>query len=283
MIETPELLDFGSDRALRFAWFGRESYGHMAKLHLGYLQWLLDAYTAPGETVGDPMAGSGSLLIAAAQQRNVILREIEPRYLALCHRHAARVLDRAGLFAAAIDIGQADARERWGWVADHLLFSPPYGCDAQRRLSRTHQTLTNRLLRLGREKTHYSKRWEQLARAGETEPGAAGLFAFAYGSHPAQLGHLRGTAYWREMEKVYVQAHAATRPGGLMILVLKNHVRKGQIVPVVEETEQLCARLGFRFRDRHARRVYPLSLWQRRRKERGELVVEEEYALIFER
>jgi len=42
-----------------------------------------------------------------------------------------------------------------------------------------------------------------------------------------------------------------------------------------------CQELGFVLYARHQRRVFPLSLWQRRRKEQGLPVVEEEDVLVF--
>jgi len=62
-----------------------------------------------------------------------------------------------------------------------------------------------------------------------------------------------------------------------------DHIRDGVRIRVADETAQRCEALGFTLIARHQRRVYPLSLWQRRRKERGELVVEEEDALVFRR
>lgn len=281
MSETTELLDLGSDLALRYRYFTAESLAHPAKLHLKLLAHIIDRYTAPGDTIADPMAGIGSTAYAALLQRNVILREIEPRWLSLAHENAARILRAAGLFAGAIDVGQADAREPWGVEVDHIIFSPPYGCDAQRTVTRTTENLTKRLLRLGRQRVHFSKRWEQLALAGQAHAGSGALLAFAYGEHDAQLGHLRGERYWQAMGQVYTQARAALRPGGRMILVIKDHIKGGKRVNVATETAALCEQLGFRLVVRLARTVYPLSLWQRRRKERGEPIVEEEDVLVF--
>lgn len=281
MLARAAPLDLGSDLALRYQWFTRASLAHPAKLHLGLLQYLLDRYTAPGDTICDPMAGIGSILYAATQQRNVIAREIEPNWLALAHKNAAHLLDQAGLLAGQIDVGQHDAREPWGIQADHIIFSPPYGCEARRNVTARNRLLTTRLLRLGRERVHYSKRWKELVAANGDQAGAAALFSFAYGDHPAQLGHLRGVRYWAAMEQVYSAARAALRSGGVLIVIIKDHIRDGQRVPVAEQTIACCEQLGFMLTDRHQRRVHPLSLWQRRRKEKGLPVVEEEDALVF--
>jgi hypothetical protein len=122
---TGELLDLGSDLHLQLRWFDEASFAHSAKLHLGLLSWLIDRYTRPGETIADPMAGSGSLLYGASLQRHIIAREIEPTWLKIMQRNAARFSALAGLFAGEIDLGQADARDPWGYAADCVLFSPP--------------------------------------------------------------------------------------------------------------------------------------------------------------
>jgi hypothetical protein len=279
MIETTDLLDLGSDLGLRYRYFTRTSLAHPAKLHLGLLAWLVERYTRPGETIADPMAGIGSTAYAALLQRNVVLREIEPPWLAHCHENAALIIRAAGLFAGAIDVGQGDAREGWGFQADHIVFSPPYGCaNSPHRGSRASWfERRRRLLESGR----LSPRWTELVQHQDDHAGAMAAELFHYGQHPAQLGHLRGAAYWTAMEHVYTQTRTSLRPGGYLILIIKDHIRNGQRVRVADQTVALCERLGFRLHARHARKVYPLSLWQRRRKERGEPVVEEEDVLVF--
>lgn len=273
-------LVFPVDRPLRNAWFVPESYGHPAKLHLGLLQWLIDRYTTPGQTLADPMAGTGSLLLAAAQQRHVILREVEPRYLALCHANAARILALAGLLAGQISIDSHDAREPWGYTADVIITSPPYGNEMAATLRRkgmlSHQ-IRQRLARLER----YDRAWESLLRGSGVGQRAA--FLMHYGTHPAQIGHLRGDRYWAAMAQIYHQAWTALPAGGLLILILKDHIRQRQRVRVADQTVALCQDLGYRLRERHARLVHPLSLWQRRRRERGEPIVDEEEILVLER
>jgi tRNA G10 N-methylase Trm11 len=272
---TAELLELGSDLALRYRYFTRASLAHPAKLHLGLLSWLLERYTRPGDTIADPMAGVASLAYAALLQRNVILREIEPKWLELAHKNAAQIIRDAGLFAGTINIGLADAREPWGYEVDHVIFSPPYGCAFS--ASETAKGFIGQKMRNQGE--GWSTRWGEVVARGDY--GSTGAMTAFYGSHPAQLGHLRGASYWQAMERVYIQARVALQSSGKMILVIKDHIRKGQRVHVANETATLCERLGFRLIDRHARRVYPLSLWQRRRKEQGKPIVEEEDVLVF--
>ena len=48
-------------------------------------------------------------------------------------------------------------------------------------------------------------------------------------------------------------------------------------------TISMCEALGFSSYAHHRRRIQNLSLWQRRRKERGEPVVVEEDILVFKK
>lgn len=280
-ITIDNLLDLGSDLALRYRYFTRESMAHPAKLHLKLLAHIIDRYTAPGDTIADPMAGIGSTAYAALLQRNVVLREIEPRWLAMAHENATLIIREAGLLAGSIDIGQVDARERWGFTVDHIVFSPPYACAMSSNAFRRQGVLSHKQRLLAAEPGKLGQRWRILLEREQTQPGSAGSIQFHYGAHPAQVGTFRGDRYWQAMEQVYTQARAALRPGGHMALVIKDHIRHGQRVAVATDTITLCERLGFRLVERLARKVYPLSLWQRRRKERGDLIVEDESVLVF--
>lgn len=273
-----DLLDLGSDLHLRYDWFTPESFSHPAKLHLGLLHWILERYTRPGDTIADPMAGIGSVLYAASLQRNVIAREIEPRWLEIMHHNAASIIHRAGLFAGAIDVGQADARQPWGYQADHMITSPPYGNE----ISTTNNGHRGLLYAQKQAKgVVLSPRWESLS-VRQTAGSTASL-SFHYGTHPAQIGHYRGTRYLTAMREVYQQVHEALRTGGYLILVTKDHVSSGKRVETAVATVKLCESIGFALHAWHQRRVYPLSLWQRRRKEAGKPVVEEEDVLVFEK
>ncbi len=270
------LLSFGSDLPLRRHYFVPESIFHPAKMHLGLLQWLVGRYTQPGEVLCDPMAGSGSLLVAALSGRHVVARDIEPRWVEIMQRNAERITEKSGLFESMLghrEIAQADAREAWHLSVDHVLCSPPYGCE----MAATAHAKKNLVYRL--HDIPHDHRWDRyLSRPTE---GTTGMLTFHYGTHPAQIGHWRGNRYWQAMTVVYREAWKAIRPGGLLILVVKDHISDGQRIRTAEQTVDVCHEIGFVLHAHHQRRVYPLSLWQRRRKEQGLPVVEEEDVLVL--
>src|SRR5258706_1667139 len=232
-----DLLTFGTDVALRSRWFVPASFQHPAKLHLGLLHYLIERYSRPGQTIADPMAGIGSILYAATMQRNVVAREIEPRWLALLRENAAYITALAGLFAGSIDIGQADARAPWGYQADHLLFSPPYGNEA----SATPDGRRMLPYRLRALPVPYDRRWQYLA--DHPTPGAMGAVTFHYGTHPAQVGHFHGERYWQAMRLIYTQAYTALRSHGFLILIVKDHIRDGKRVATAATTISRCEEL----------------------------------------
>lgn len=268
-------LDFGSDLHLRNKWFTPESLAHPAKLHLGLLHWLIERYTKPGDTIADPMAGIGSILYAATLQRAVIAREIEPRWLEIAHRNAAHMYHEAGLFVGLMNVGQHNAREPWDYQADHIIFSPPYGNEISAKPN------NNRALKLALQKKPAigGKRWQSFL--AHPTAGAIAMSTYSYGTHPAQIGHYRGPRYFQAMSEIYTQAHHSLRTGGFLILIVKDHISEGLRIHTAESTVATCQELGFALHARHQRRVFPLSLWQRRRKEQGLPVVEEEDVLVF--
>jgi predicted RNA methylase len=263
---------FGSDLHLRNQWFVPTSMGHPAKLHLGLLSWLIDRYTLPSETIADPMAGIGSLLYAATMQRNVIAYEIEPRWLEIAHQNAAHILQAAGLFVGEMTVGQHDARASWGYQADHIIFSPPYGNEA------SSSPLAHRALKY---RSLDGKRWKSLLSHAEAQAGSWGSVLFHYGTHPAQVGHFRSKRYYEAMTDIYRNAYMSLRPHGYCILILRDHIADGRRVETCQETIKVCQGLGFNLQDHHQRHLANLSLWQRRRREQGLPVIEEEDVLVF--
>lgn len=273
-----QVLELGSDTGLRNRWMIKESYAHPAKLHLGLLDWIVNRYTEAGDSILDPMAGVGSILYAGTLQRDVFAREIEPRWLEIAHKNAAHIHALSGMFSGHIHVGQADARSPWNVRADHIILSPPYGCEATRGGAR--KGILSPKTRAMVASGELTGDWVRLAQSTDTGQGAS--YLFWYGEHDGQIGHFTGGRYWEAMTDIYRNAHEALKTG-YMVLIIKDHIRKGAHVRTSDLTVALCERLGFTLVERNYRKVYPLSLWQRLRKERGEPVIELEDILTFRR
>jgi len=265
---------FPTDQPARRAYFTPEVFSHPAKLHLGLLQRLIDMYTVPGNTLFDPMAGTGSLMIAATQQRNVVLRELQPEYIELMRRSEMIVRRRSGLLAGQIDIAAGDARTWYELpTVDHAIFSPPYGFETGRGIS------NRRRLQL-LDDANFGRRWLRYLNNPTHASIAAG---FRYEGGQNNTGNKSGRNYWRDMKSIYQNVASSLTAGGLMILILKNHYRRGNLIDVTNGTIKVCKEWGLELAAQHGRLVRPLSLWQRRRKEQGLPVVEIEDVLVFQK
>ena len=86
----------GSDGPLTFArdhhlrrrlGFAESTFEHKAKLNLNWLAWLLNKHTAPGSVVLDPMAGPGSILLAALNQHPTLAGDVEDYWSRLLAEH----------------------------------------------------------------------------------------------------------------------------------------------------------------------------------------------------
>src|SRR5690554_4269194 len=123
-----DLISFANDVQTRRRLFVPQSFEHPARANLNLVSWLVRRYTQPCDIILDPMAGSGSLLVAASDDRQVCLNEIEPHWIDLCLSNAERIAC-AGLFSSSpIWVIEGDARRLplQASTVNHVLTSPPY-------------------------------------------------------------------------------------------------------------------------------------------------------------
>ncbi len=271
-LETSTALwTFPVDLPARRLYFCTEVFSHPAKLHLGLLQRLIDKYTRPGETILDPMAGTGSLMIAATQQRNVILRDIQPEYVDMMNRSLPKVRHQAALFAGLIDIGLCDARALECPHFDHIITSPPYGFEASSESIEARRRRMEKGLAMGR-------RWKQFI---ENPGSAQAANGFRYEGGQNNTGNKSGRNYWADMRQIYQRCAELLPSGGCLILVIKNHYRRGILKDVTGQTVAEVQPLGLRLEAQHGRYIDNPSLWQRRRREQGLPIVDVEDVLVF--
>jgi len=66
-----------------------------------------------------------------------------------------------------------------------------------------------------------------------------------YGATDGQIGRLAdGDTYWRAMARVYAQLAAAMKPGAVAAVVVKDYVKRGARVPLVDDTCRLLESVG---------------------------------------
>ena len=122
-------LKFKADTKHRKQWFTGISFSHPAKMSLPLQIWLIENYTKPGETILDPMSGSGTLMVCCSLGRNCILVELEEKFCKMMEANWEKVKQRGaqlGYTMGQAQIIQGDARNLEGLLVDKCLFSPPF-------------------------------------------------------------------------------------------------------------------------------------------------------------
>ena len=114
-------IEFPEDAKLRRAVF-KSRVAHPAKNNLYMLQDIVECYSEPGDIVLDPMAGGGSAMYAAAQDRHVRLIELGKNYQQML------MVNRQGFPFKDILIFMGSCLKILPWpeAVDLIMFSPPY-------------------------------------------------------------------------------------------------------------------------------------------------------------
>jgi hypothetical protein len=207
------------DIYLRGRLFDEDSFTHHGKMNLNLVSGLLERFTAPGDLVLDPMGGAGSSLIGLLTGRRTAVGDIELQWARLLGRNLARCRqDLIGLATPGLAC-QWDAAKLplAAGQTDFLLTSPPY-----------FDTFSD---------------WDASSNILEDRQNEHGL---SYGAHPLQIAnHHVYEEYLRAMRAVYAEAWRTLRPQAKMVLVIKDVMRGGRRVPVVEDNLSLALVCGF--------------------------------------
>ena len=177
-----------------------DSFAHPAKMDAQLLIWLVEHYSQPGETILDPMAGSGTLMLACGLGRNVILLELEKKFCKICEANWEKVRQRPqlGFSMGECLILQGDARNLSGILADKIITSPPYAIPATSQQSsrnviedRIRRGIAGAVIKDGKYMTGNGKREEK------------------YSDNPSNLGNLP----YGSIDKVITSPPYSENPG----------------------------------------------------------------------
>jgi len=132
-------IKFRRDTSFRKALFSPDSFAHPAKMDAQLLLWIVERYTKAGETILDPMAGSGTAMIGCTVGRNIVQVELEQKFVDMqkANWDKVRMMPQLGHEMGECHIIQGDARQLGDILADAAIFSPPY---ADKTISKQFQT-----------------------------------------------------------------------------------------------------------------------------------------------
>ena len=348
--EIPEnrILHFDATPAFR-GWkplFTKASVRHPAKMNLNLLKWIINTYTEPGDTVLDPMAGTGSTAILAfLAGRHGVAVEYEDTFFYMAEdnmektqrqaaregyirpgpkgrmtvihgdaRELSRLLEGSDVIVSSppywnrlADTAVRDgdpARMGYRQAVDVVLTSPPYGPSQKgggiaregytkpgedqvtdpdlplrhsRPLSDDPRNIDN--LEYGevdavvtsppyeaiipaQDESWLEKHWDDPSESPKHTTMRFGRSLKGYSGKEDNLGNLKGETYASAIIRVYRECWKVLKPGGRMILVIKNFNRDKKVVRLDLDTIKLCEAAGFRLQDRWYFKLPTRSFWR---------------------
>lgn len=203
----------------------KEVLRHPAKFPETLAQEFIEFFTHAGQVVLDPMAGSGSALVAALRAgRHSIGIELNPQYVEIARQIIAAERQRLGAAAAhlvaevvagnaarlveilprlAVPLPPADGRDRVPQV-DYVITSPPY--------------------------------WDMLrARGAQTqkERRQSDELDVFYSDDPNDLGNIADyEQFLLRLTDVYAQIKPFLRSGAYLTIIVKNVKKGGKVYPL---------------------------------------------------
>lgn len=189
------------------------------------------------------------------------------------NRHSGGSQHREAQYGSPSGIASRMAlRQGYDTPVDGLVTSPPYA------MALSHQRHgedygENKMAKRGAMTTNLRRGYDAPPDGSAPPKGVR---------NPAQIGNLRGKRYTGAMAEVYAACVPLVRPGGPIIIVLKNVVEKNQEVDLVGQARQQLEALGCTYIRTHWRYVAPAAFHNVRKKARsGALVITQEAALVL--
>lgn len=248
---------FKRDAQFRARLFDPRSFQHDAKANLYLVHWLATHLTEPGATLLDPMAGTGSTYISAISgSRRVICGELEGWMLPILDSNRRRVGPHSRARSHAYQGDAANLPLDTGCV-DHILTSPPYW-DV---FSDWHAM--SRRLKTNHHGPHGSAYADE--RGSKLKKNAGNEHVYEH--------------YLARMRAIYQECGRVLRPGGRLVLIVKDRIAAGRRVPIVVDTTTLITALGFEIETIYSREAQ-LTQYRQLQKAKGMPVITDEQVIV---
>jgi DNA modification methylase len=167
-------------------------------------------FTKSGDTVLDPMVGTGSTVVAALRSgRHSLGLDLNPAYVEIARAEVAAERRRLGSRAAGLR-GEVTLGDAATWdlaalpAADYMLTSPPYWNMLHARGANT-----------------------QRARRAHPDRDVT------YSDDPADLGNVADyDEFLQRLSAIYIRLRECLRPGAYLTIIVKNVKKGGRIYPL---------------------------------------------------
>ena len=200
-----------------------EASEHVAKCNMLMIQELVAYVSEEGETILDPFAGTGTILIAAVLGRKVIMIELEEYFCGLIELNTVGVRQTVPDIDERVTLIPGNSHNILPIpdFCNHIITSPPYPLGLKK-------------------KGTMDKTSQDLGYSSATE----------YSSDPENFTNLNAFIYHQKIELFYKKCLRTLRPGGTMTVIIRDKMEQGKRVMQADRTERDCIRLGFKLVDR---------------------------------
>lgn len=207
-----------SDAPRRYSLFPySDQQEHVARCNMYMIQELVEFLSEPDETICDPFAGTGTILVAAAMGRKVVCIEIEEEFQSIIEWSILALKTKRPELEDLMTLIPGDCTKILPIpeFASHFIFSPP---------------------------------WAQVLRKKKVDQFAIDQgygAATSYTQSPNNIGNLSDFLYHQKMEQVYSKILQSLVPGGTLTIIIKDRMEKGKRVPLGARAQRDCMRMGF--------------------------------------
>ncbi len=250
-----DLILFPRDVTWRRELFPKGVFDHPAKNNMFLIKALIDYLTEPGDTILDPFAGTGTLLIGVLEGRNVALIELEPYNIALLRETEAMWKEGVQLAVAGeikgpgrIFIYEGNCRQKLqdiNFLCDAAIFSPPYSTSIKR---------------------------------GKPLPSVAKQVT-DYATHPQNLGNLNPFYFQQGMRLIYERMYKRLVPGAPVAIITRDMIKGGRLF-LSADIIKYMGKAGFDQKEWFKWKP-PGSAQRHIQESRGAQVVKDEDILLF--
>jgi len=195
---------------------------HLAKMQLYLEKSIIEYVSECGDVVLDPMAGTGTVMLAAVMGRPTICIEIEGMY----HKIQCEVLNHLRQHnpdMANVSLINGNCKVVLPIQCNHIIFSPPYAAAFKP---------SKKLSKIVADKY----------RVNEDE-------YTEYARTTGNVGLMNTFLYNMEMEKVYKLCYKSLQPGGTLTIVTKDIIENGKRVLLTKWIQSVCEQTGFVLQD----------------------------------
>ena len=245
---------FPADSEYRKRMFPPEVNQHPAKANVYLVQAIIEYVSEPDDLLMDIMAGTGTLMVGALVGRSVICVEISEKFHQIMIGALAHLEKIAPGISGSISLVNLPCQTYLPIpdIANHIIFSPQYAGIMKKK------TVTDQWnIDIGYDFVEYSK-------------------------DPLNLGVMSEFLWEYEMEKVYAKCYQTLTTPGSMTLIVKDHMRQSERVPLTKRAIDASVRAGFIYSpDEHFKWAAPGMPYTAARRARGIEVVDDEDIVVL--